>query len=300
MRYLLIINPEAQLGIPKRKQDALIKMAHSVLGKGEVFIVGKDRKEALQDINFDTVIFCGGDGTLHHGIQYLPLTNVKIGLVPLGSGVDFATALKIPKRNKEAFEIIHQGKTKQVDLGRINGRLFANTVSFGFDAFINLLQHGKIRPKMKKIKKLLIPVDAKWCYVLALLYYFLPWVKFTPIRLQISTESIETSGIIHLLAITNSFRYGGGFRINPYAKPDDGVLDACLVSPLGKHSILAKLYSTRRGTHIYDKKVQTFCFERMTIQSETPITPQADGEILQPDTYFRIEVLKGALKIFAP
>lgn len=300
MRYLLIINPEAQLGVSKRTQDALITMARSILGKGEVFIVGKDKEEALQDMDFDTVIFCGGDGTLHHGLQYLYHGGIKVGLIPLGSGIDFASALGIPRKTKEAFKIIHQGKTKRVDLGRINGRLFANTVSFGFDAFINQLQDLKIRPKMKQLKRYLLPLDAKWCYVLALLYYLLPWVKFTPIRLRINTENLEFSGIIHLLAVTNSFRYGGGFRINPYAKPDDGVLDACLILPLGKPSILAKLYATRQGTHIYDKRIQTFCFERMIVQSETPIAPQADGETLQPETYFRIEVVKEALEVFVP
>jgi len=106
MRYLLVINPEAQLGISKRKQETLIEMARSVLGKGEVFIVGKSKEESLQDIRLDTVIFCGGDGTLHHGLQYLPLENVKVGLIPLGSGVDFASALGIPRKIKKALEII--------------------------------------------------------------------------------------------------------------------------------------------------------------------------------------------------
>ena len=300
MRYLLIINPEAQLGIPKRKQDALIKMAHSVLGKGKVFIVGKDRKEALQDINFDTVIFCGGDGTLHHGIQWLPLTNVKIGLVPLGSGVDFATALKIPKRNKEAFEIIHQGKTKQVDLGRINGRLFANTVSFGFDAFINQLQDLKIRPKMKRLRRYLLPLDAKWCYVIALLYFFLPWTRFEPIKIEIESDGSSLAGEVFMLSITNSFRYGGGFKINPQAKIDDGFLDACVVLPLSKWSILRKAYSVWQGAHILDPTFRIFQFTKMTVKSATPINAQVDGETIMPATYFEIDILKRMLEVFVP
>ena len=300
MRYLLVINPEAQLGISKRKQETLIEMARSVLGKGEVFIVGKSKEESLQDIRLDTVIFCGGDGTLHHGLQYLPLENVKVGLIPLGSGVDFASALGIPRKIKKALEIIGQGKTKRVDLGKINDRLFVNTVSFGFDAFINQLQDLKIRPKMKRLKRYLLPLDAKWCYVIALLYFFLPWTRFEPIEIKIESNRSSLAGEVFMLSITNSFRYGGGFKINPQAKIDDGFLDACVVLPLSKWSILRKAYSVWQGAHILDPTFRIFQFTKMTVKSATPINAQVDGETIMPATYFEIDILKRMLEVFVP
>jgi len=300
MRYLLVINPEAQLGVSKRKQNALIKTAYSVLGKGKVFIVGKDRKETLKDANFEAVIFCGGDGTLHYGLQYVPLENTKVGLIPLGSGVDFASALGIPKRYKEAFEVIHRGETKRVDLGRINGRLFANTVSFGFDAFINRLQDLKIRPRMKRLKRYLLFLDAKWCYIVALLYFFLPWVRFEPIKLEIESDTSSLTEEVFMLSITNSFRYGGGFKINPQAKIDDGWLDASLVLPLSKWSIFKKAYSVWKGTHILDPTFRIFRFTKMIVKSATPINAQVDGEMLIPACYFEIDILKRMLEVFVP
>jgi YegS/Rv2252/BmrU family lipid kinase len=301
MQSLLIINPEARLGISKREQNAIIKMAKKILNKNiEVFLVNKEKKNEIKEIDFEVVILCGGDGTLN---QFLNLAgrNFKIGLIPLGSGVDFAASLGIPKNIRRAFEIIKEGRIKLVDLGMVNGRIFANTVSFGFDAFINQLQAEKIRPKMKKLKSILpFRIDAKWAYVVALLYFLFPGVYFDPPLIQISNDYYLFWDPIHFLAITNSFRYGGGFRINPYAKMDDGYLDACKVLPLSKLEVLKNIYPTRKGSHILNPKVSFFQFKRLIVESKVPLNVQVDGELLPSQSYFEISVIEKALKVFVP
>ncbi|MCD5396169.1 MAG: diacylglycerol kinase family lipid kinase [Candidatus Pacebacteria bacterium] len=303
VRYLLVINPDAQLGISRRTQKRLIQLAEKFLGEGEVFIVGKNKK-GWKSTGFETIIFCGGDGTLSRGIQQIYPEQVKVGIVPLGSGRDFASSLGISKNPKIALSIIAKGKTKWVDLGRVNDYFFVNTVSFGFDAFINQLQETKTRPKMKWMKwlkqQLFLPLDAKWCYLLAILYYLLGWDNFEPPEIKITTKGFAFSGRVYLLTITNSFRYGGGLKINPDAKVDDGVLDACLLPPLNKLEFFEKIYSTYKGTHIFDPRIKTFQFEKMIIQSEKPLVCQADGETLTPSRLFEVEVVKRGLKVFVP
>ena len=178
---------------------------------------------------YDRIVFVGGDGLLHEGLNGVMAAAegthpfpCRLGLVPAGTGNDFAKALFIPVDVKEAFQVLRTGTALPVDIGRVNDRYFINSLSFGMDAVIN--------ETADRYKKTLTFIPKPIGYLAAAVKEVCSGIR--DFDMLVEHEGGHYRGKAALLAITNGHSYGAVFMINPSASVTDGVLDICIVLSL--------------------------------------------------------------------
>ena len=190
------------------------------------------------DRKFDVVIAAGGDGTLNEvvnglvGHEFRP----KFGIIPVGTTNDFARAIGVPRSIEEAADIICEGKTVPLDLGRANDTYFINIAGGG------------------RITELTYEVPSKLKTVLGQLAYYLKGIEMLP-SLHPTYVEIEYDGKllqeeITMFLITNTRSVGGFEKVAPYASINDGLFDllvlkkgsiADLIKRQHKHNVVSIL-----------------------------------------------------------
>jgi YegS/Rv2252/BmrU family lipid kinase len=296
VRYKFIIKPplkkELEKEILELKKENEVDFELTEKGEDSPKSAKNLAKRAIKE-GFERIVVCGGDGLLNEAINGIMTEkipeNFAIGIVPTGSGNNFAKALGIPKDIKKAFEIIKSEKKILVDVGKVNQKYFINCFSFGFDAKINDLAN--------KIKE-------NYSFLPRSLSYLFAALK--EIIFQIPSYEMEITGEINfkeklvLVAITNSPSYGGIFKINPGASISDGKFNLCKISPVSKLKAFYTLFLATQGKHLKIPEVKTYTFSvPLKISSREPIIWEIDGEVQKPEKEFGVEVLKNSLKFLS-
>lgn len=243
---------------------------------------------------FPLVIAMGGDGTLQEVGEGLVNAQaesvgqpaVRLGVIPVGTGNDFAKMLAPTLDWRAACTRIAHGQTRRVDVGRINGRVFLNNVGIGFDAQVGI--------EAQKIRWL----HGQAVYLAALARNMVLSYRTPEVSVHLDGEMVKQS--ITLLTIGNGRCSGGGFWLTPQAEVDDGLFDICLVRGLSKLQMLALVPSAMQGTHITAKPVRMTRARQVTITSADPLPVHADGEILYTDAHeLTVELLPAVLDVIA-
>ena len=223
---------------------------------------------------YDLVIAAGGDGTVHEVINGLMQVSQdkrpRFGIVPLGSGNDFAHILDLPVNAAQAFIACFEGQTHPLDLGSVqsdNNRLeyFNNTIGIGFDAAVNV--------RTRKIKV----IHGFLMYLLATLQTI--FFNFNPMDLEVETDQESWKKSTLMLTIGNGPREGGGFIVTPDAKVNDGILNYAAIRKISRLMMLRLLPEVMKGSHTKFKQVQMGTFRKMDISSKQPLYAHCDGEI---------------------
>jgi diacylglycerol kinase family enzyme len=202
-----------------------------------------------------------------------------LGVIPLGSGDDFAKLLGSVKA------------TANFDVGRITSgtevHYFANGMDIGFGA------HGA--RNVKRVPRFLTGFGA---YLGALV---LTMVRYPLLRVRLQFDDAPPFEFTTAMtAVMNGTTFGGSFRVCPEARPDDGLLDVLLVEAVGRLEILQLVPKILRGAHAGDPRLRLVRAKRVTIRSEEPLLVEADGEIaFEGARELKIELLPGALRVFA-
>jgi diacylglycerol kinase (ATP) len=296
VRYKFIIKPplkrELEKEILELEKENKVDVELTEKGESSPKSAKNLAKRAIKE-GFERIIVCGGDGLLNEAIngimeEKIP-ENFASGVIPTGSGNNFAKALGIPKNIKRAFGIIKSEKKILVDVGKVNQKYFINCFSLGFDAKINDLAN-KIKEKYSLLPR-------------SLSYLF---AALKEIISQIPSYKIEITGEINpkeklvLVAITNSPSYGGIFKINPGASISDGKFNLCKISPLSKLKAIYTLFLATQGKHLKISEVKTYTFSgALKIFSKEPIVWEIDGEVQKPEKEFKVEILKNSLKFLS-
>jgi YegS/Rv2252/BmrU family lipid kinase len=293
VRYKFIIKPplkkELEKEILELKKENEVDFELTEKGKDSPKSAKNLAKRAIKE-GFERIVVCGGDGLLNEAVNGIMEGKIPesfvVGVIPTGSGNNFAKALGIPKDIKKAFEIIKTEKKILVDVGKVNQKYFINCFSLGFDAKINDLAN-EIKEKYSLLPR-------------SLSYLF---AALKEIIFQIPSYEIEISGEINfkeklvLVAITNSPSYGGIFKINPGASISDGEFNLCKISPLSKLKAIYTLFLATQGKHLKIPEVKTYTFSgALKISSKEPIVWEIDGEVQKPEREFMVEILKNSLK----
>ena len=242
------------------------------------------------------LVVVGGDGSLNEVINGVSqssldrLEEIRIGIIPAGTGNDFARFLGISRNSDRAVEIIKKGETRSIDLGLVNSRYFVNISGVGFDA--------QIAENIRKRKFSWVPGSIAYIYyIIKVLFRY----KNIPLTITLDGESrIETNAL--MAAVGNTGFYGGGINIIPSAKPDDSYFHMCLVRDVTKFEILKTLPGIYAGKHIDHPLVDEYRAKSVYIDtsiSDGYVPVHADGDVL---TYlpakFSISSMK--LKLIAP
>jgi len=252
-------------------------------------------KKAIEE-GFDRIIIVGGDGLLNEAVngimeetQEKISANFVLGIIPTGSGNNFAKELEITKDIKGAFNVIRNDKKISIDIGKANDRYFINCISFGFDGLVN-----KMANEMKE-KYPFLPRQLS--YLMAALNEMI--TKIPEFEIKIRGE-IGFEGKITSAAVTNSQSYGGIFKINPGAKIDDGKFNVCLIEPVGKIRALIDIYKVIKGTHTHLPEVKTFLASFLNISSPDILFYEMDGEVPEPGKEYQIDIFPKAINFLAP
>jgi diacylglycerol kinase (ATP) len=255
----------------------------------------------------DVILLFGGDGTIHRHLGQLVKLGVPVLVVPAGSGNDFASSLGLRRLRDSlaAWRNFCRGSAsvRAIDLGVISAvpsageapssqgpRYFCCVVGVGLD--------GEVARRANQLPRWL---RGNGGYVLSMV----PTIfTFTPFPLKILTTSDATTGEwtlrsgqpALLAAFANTPLYGGGMKVAPQAKMDDGLLDVCLVgavAPLRLFRLFPTVYS---GRHLNIKEVKYFQSCRLKVETESPMDVYADGEYVCR-TPIEVSAQKAALKV---
>jgi len=290
----LIVNPSAGRGAGERLASAVRARLQERDLRCEVRLTRAPGEAtalvaaALRD-GADCVAVAGGDGTVNEAVNgYVGTARADqaLAVIPVGTGNDFAKMLGVGGDWRLACERIAAGRRRRVDLGRCNGRIFANGIGAGFDAQVALEANG-----------------IRWLrgnavYGVALARTLL--LRYATPHARIVHDAGVLEGRITMMAAANGTTYGGAFRMAPDADIADGLLDLVVADSLSRIGILGLVPHVMRGTHVGRAGVTVLRTKRVVVETDEPLVVHADGEIIdRAARRLEVDVLPGALLAIA-
>jgi diacylglycerol kinase (ATP) len=251
----------------------------------------------------ELIIAVGGDGTVHEVVCGLmsatrPLDHSTTGSLPLlavlpvGSCNDLPKNVGIPRDVIQACRVARDGKLRPIDVIRVEmsgdggtqQTYFANAAGFGFDAVVTTEAQ-----KSKRLRGMPLYLVA---IVRTLRHLECPLVR-------IRAGEFEAEQRVLMVAAANGQYYGGGLKVAPEAKPDDGLIDVCIGWEMGWWSTLKKLPRFVAGTHVTLKEVKMLRGPELSLEFREPVQVELDGDVLAPQPFsrFRLTVLPKAISI---
>jgi YegS/Rv2252/BmrU family lipid kinase len=234
---------------------------------------------------YDRVVVAGGDGTLNLAIREFDLEKGTLGLIPTGSGDDFAKVTGIPRDIRGACDTVLDGRVREVDVATANGLRYLGVAGLGFDSEVADYANRNVK---------FLRGSAVYLYAILRV---LP--RFSPRHVRIRTENGMRDEHIMFAAIGNTRQYGGGIRITPDAVIDDGLLDMCIVHRSTRTQLLRTLPKAYTGAHVKSSFVEMGRGREFHFESETPMAVYADGEPLTR-TPVSFGVMASRLRFVAP
>jgi len=239
----------------------------------------------------DGLVTFGGDGTVHIGVQAVAGTETPLGLIPAGTGNDFANAVGVPADPFAAADAIAaalaSGTARRVDAVRATdgsgaSRWWSTILCAGFDSAVNERANRMRWPRGPRRYDLAILAEL---------------ARLAPHPFTLELDGERWSGPAVLVAIGNSPSYGGGMRMCPAADPADGLLDVTIVGPVSRTTLIRVKPRLYLGTHVDHPLVTTLRAREVTM-SAPGVGAYADGEALGPLPVSTVCV-PGALRILA-
>lgn len=272
MRILVVINPASSRGDTATSE---VEIREAFDARRLSFDVVRTERAgharqivADQGGDFDAVVAVGGDGTLNEVLQSVDVDRHILGIIPRGSGNDFAWMNGWPTSIPECAARIAARQERRIDLGLWDGGRFHTSVGVGFEARVNY--------ESQRIKHL-----RGAAIYLAAVARTLSDLRAYPVRLDWSSGSWE--GEMLLASIGNGSRVGGAFYLTPDARNDDGMLDLCFAPRMSLGRLLRILPLTFHGKHVRKPPVQMQRGARIRIESPEGLPVHIDGEMIGLD-----------------
>jgi YegS/Rv2252/BmrU family lipid kinase len=236
-----------------------------------------------------TVIAVGGDGTVHEVANGILAAgaDAALGVVPIGSGDDFAKLVGTYRMTPEAAVArVTTSRRRRFDVGRVAGEYFVNTMGFGFGP--TTVRHRNAMTQLKGFLSYLVPIVRTFATFRA------------PCFAVEAAEHSET-GAMMMVEICNGTTAGGSYRFAPGADPADGRLDVCVVRQVSLPTFLVALPRLMKGTHVGMPEFALFRTARVTVRcAAEPLLLHLDGELREPGVHeCTVEVVPSALAVLA-
>jgi YegS/Rv2252/BmrU family lipid kinase len=299
-----VLNPAAAGGRARRRWcriEPQVRSAfpqaelHETSAPGEATTLAADAARS----GVELVVAVGGDGTLHEVLQGLMTVDAAarpvLGLLPAGSGSDFARGMAIPADPEQALALLVEGEARAVDVGLIDAvdeagepvrRFFLNGADFGLGATV--VARMRHRPRL---------LPAKLAYHLATVRTLLGYRN--------PTATLRVDGgepyprVFKSVVVANAPFFGGGMCIAPDAVVDDGELDLVELGDLGRLEAIRRLRETYLGGRIAHEDIHYSRCRNLYAESPSRVMIQADGEAVGclPATFDR---LPASLRVLLP
>lgn len=294
MRIVLIANPASGTA---QGSDALGEVQQQLRSAGHDVHVREtaargDAERFAHDSaasGVDIVVAVGGDGTLNevvNGVASAPdgLERCAIGLIPAGTGNDFARTLGMAESDV-ALAALAAGHERRVDLVSLGDRVFLNASAGGFTAETSANVSSGMKQAVGTLAYLIGGARAV--------------LEYEPVGVRVEWEGWTLEADLQLFAICNGAYIGGGHQLAPTARPDDGLMEVCLVRATSTLDFLALLPRLSSGHHVDDDDVAYFRTRAVTLSFSRTIKINTDGEVLEAA---RCEYVMrpGAVRLIAP
>ena len=294
MRIVLIANPASGTA---QGSDALGEVQQQLRSAGHDVHVREtaargDAERFAHDSaasGVDIVVAVGGDGTLNevvNGVASAPdgLERCAIGLIPAGTGNDFARTLGMAESDV-ALAALAAGHERRVDLVSLGDRVFLNASAGGFTAETSANVSSGMKQAVGTLAYLIGGARAV--------------LEYEPVGVRVEWEGRSLEADLQLFAICNGAYIGGGHQLAPTARPDDGLMEVCLVRATSTLDFLALLPRLSSGHHVDDDDVAYFRTRAVTLSFSRTIKINTDGEVLEAA---RCEYVMrpGAVRLIAP
>ena len=238
----------------------------------------------------EIIIVAGGDGSIHEAVNGIMQSGrpARLGVIPCGTGNDFAKACSIPLDWQQASHLLVDrlkfGRpSRRIDVGRMNNRFFVNGAGIGFDAKVTHVARSYQWPVGDLV------------YLLAIFRCMMDGIA-TP-ELTISADHLKWVGPVTLANVSNGPWIGGMFHIAPMATNSDGQLELLIAAPVSRWRLLSLLPKLLRGEHMQEKEISHVSTKHVRIESTAELPSHLDGEVQALATSFDIELLPAVLDL---
>jgi YegS/Rv2252/BmrU family lipid kinase len=290
-KWIFIVNPVAGNGFAQSFAEELRKKIQQYEVDADiVFTERRGHATVISDkyanMGYSFIIGVGGDGTFNEiAAPLIHKKDISVGLVPAGTGNDFIQILGFPGRFSEHdWQVFFQKNTIRMDVGKCNNMIFLNGMGLGFDAQVaaeNYTEPGKVKPGGK----------SKYIWHILKTLLFFKEKRMTVISNDIKSE---TDCFINTVAIGR--RFAGSFFLTPQAVANDGLLDVCSIKKLSLPQRLRILLRVPKGTHIFDRKVNYYQTDHLSLEFPGDVPYHVDGELYFSKN-FDIGIMPEALNI---
>lgn len=230
----------------------------------------------------DLVVAAGGDGTVGTVAQELLGSETALGIMPLGSVMNLARSLELPRDLEAAAAIIAEGTSRRIDIGEARGRVFFESGSVGMNAAIfreaNRIDQGD------------------WLGLLSSLRVAL---RYRPSRMTITLDDRTLRTRAYLITISNGPYTGLGFTVAPSARLDDGLFDVRIFRGFTRWELFKYFAAIAFGRRRYSPKIMTVRSAAVTVASVRPLAARADAHDLGT-TPIRFAARHRALRVIVP
>lgn len=268
--YHIIANPKAGDKKVARVLKRTLKMLEQagveyVLHETQYKAHGKVIAAELTKEDGVNIIALGGDGTVHdvlNGIR--DVEKCKFGIIPLGTGNDFAASAKIPYNVKKAVNLILRGETKPTDFLEVGGVRCMNVAGVGIDVDVLVrCDKAKSRGKLKYVQSLIVS-----------------FFKFHGYDLKVECEGQVLEKKTLMVTACNGKQFGGGMKICPVADIGDGKMDIMVVDCFdSRWRILGAFIRLMTGRVMSYKYKQYFHTDHLKVTPKQPCVVNLDGEL---------------------
>ena len=276
-RHIVVaINPNAAFGKNARVGDAVVAQVasagHEVTVCREPDYATLRASTAKAITKADALLVVGGDGMVSLGINLVAQTPLPLGVIPAGTGNDFARFTGLPLANPNAavthfLSALERGP-QTIDLARASKddehRWLVCLLSAGFDAIVNERANTRTRPRGKS--------RYTWAILRELL-------RLRPRTYTLTVDGVTTQREAILISVANGESMGGGMRVTPEASITDGKLDVFVLAPVTRRRFLWLYPRVFSGTHVGEPEVSFQQGKRVTVDAPD-IVAYADGERL--------------------
>ena len=293
MKSCVILNPHAGSA---KEADEIRKQIDAVLAPSVVFVThgaGDAAVFARQAIDngCDYVIAAGGDGTLNEVVNGVAdqASNVRVGLLPLGTGNDFARSLNLPPTVDENIAILSVANTRHIDLVRVTSdqvRYFVNVSAGGFSGLVD----EKLTPEMKRTWGPLAYVRSAAAALPEMHAY----------RTDVQLAEGEDLGLdLYNVIVANGRFVAGGLPVAPEADPSDGLLDVIFIPKRSTPEMVLLAAQIVLGNHLRSESILFRRTPQLSVKSRPGMWFNADGELVGNEPA-KFEIIPGALQFVVP
>ena len=299
-RVAFVVNPAAGQGHDRRIIDGLVRGLSSRFAVDLVVPQSADdveRTVRASSTTHDAIVVAGGDGTVHRAVCGLGGSPTPLGVIPMGTGNDFARGCGIPTSPGEAVRLVLDGRTRRVDLVRVNDRVYCTVglIGVGSNSALTLARFTAPGSPARGVMRLF----GEWSYRLVGLAHLL-----APRGLEEevsvtggSGELLRAPGPVLAVFAANTRILGGGLVLPIDADHADGCLEIAVVPRMPRLKLLWAFLCFTRGRPVPDGTLSVHRATRAVIECGRNVPFSADGDLMCRGTRFEVQVLPGALSL---